>query len=159
MVGPSADDVRKTNMITLASAHVVYVEAVRAAYGQEGLDRVGEANRLHGIELGKAGLKDGGLRKGDLSSIFDFFVAAHPYFGFELELTDATNDSVELKVLACPWIDTFRALQANEDVCHWVCKMDEGIAQALDPELRMSLPKCMMRGDEFCIYRWDKEAD
>ncbi len=153
---PTADDVRKVGMSTVAAAHVVYVETVRAEFGEKGLEALAEANRLHGIELGEDGIKSGGLRKGDFRSIYEFFAAAHPFFGFELEITDISDRLIDLKVTACPWIDTFRAKGANEDICHWVCKIDEGIAQAVDSDLIMSIPLCMMRGDNHCIYRWQK---
>ncbi len=143
-------------MVTLASAHAIYVEAVRKSMGGKGLTTIGEANRLHGIELGKAGIKEGGLRKGDLKSIIEFFIAAHPYFGFEIELQKATDKELEMKVTYCPWIDTFKAEHAGQDICDWVTKMDEGIGQAVDPKAKMTLPKCMMRGDEYCVYRYSK---
>lgn len=153
---PSADEVRIVGMSTVAAAHTVYVETVREKFGEPGLEALGEANRLHGLELGEQGVKDGGLRKGDLKSIYEFFAAAHPFFGFELEITELNDEQIDLKVTACPWIDTFRAKGANEDICHWVTKIDEGIAQAVDPELSMTVPKCMMRGDDHCIYHWSK---
>ncbi len=156
MEEPSADDVRVVGMSTVAAAHVVYVETVRETFGEKGLEALAEANRLHGLKLGEQGVKDGGLRKGDFTSIRDFFAAAYPYFGFVLEMTDVSDRLLDLKVTACPWIDTFRAKGANEDICHWVTKIDEGIAQAVDSDLSMTVPMCMMRGDEYCIYRWEK---
>jgi hypothetical protein len=143
-------------MSTVAAAHSVYVETVREKFGILGLEALGEANRLHGLELGEQGLIDGGLRKGDLRSIHEFFAAAYPYFGFELELIDVTDRLIDIKVTSCPWIDTFRAKGAKDDICDWVTKIDEGIAQAVDSELTMSVAKCMMRGDDYCIYRWEK---
>jgi predicted hydrocarbon binding protein len=156
MEKPSPEDVRAVGMSTVAAAHAVYVEIVRAKFGEEGLEALGEANRIHGLELGKQGVRDGGLRKGDLKSIHEFFAAAYPFFGFELELVDVSDDKIDVKVTACPWIETFRAKGANKDICHWVTKIDEGIAQAVDPALSMTVPKCMMRGDDYCIYRWAK---
>ena len=156
MSSPSADDVRKTSMVTVASAHAVYIEAVRKTSGEKGLRAVGEANRLHGLELGKAGVASGGLKKGDLKSIYEFFQAAHPYFGFEIELLKATNRELEMKVTYCPWIETFKSKGAGTDICNWVCRMDEGIGQAVDSKLAMTIPKCMMRGDAHCIYRYQK---
>lgn len=156
MSSPSADDVRKASMVTVASAHAVYIEAVRTASGEKGLKAVGEANRLHGLELGKTGLAGGELRKDDLRSIYEFFRAAHPYFGFEIELLKATNHELEMRVTYCPWIETFKSEGAHSDICSWVCKTDEGIGQAVDPKLRMSIPKSMMRGDPYCVYRYQK---
>jgi hypothetical protein len=156
MAKPSADDVRKASMVTLASAHAVYVEATREIAGDDGLKKLGEANRLHGIELGNDAIKAGSLRRGDLSSIYEMFQAAHPFFGFELSILESTDDKLDVKVTYCPWIKTFRAKNAGSDICHWVCKMDEGIGQAVDPDTRMTLPKCMMRGDDYCIYRWER---
>ena len=153
---PTADDVRKSSMITLANAHTVYVEAVRKTMGKKGLEVIGEENRVHGLELGKEGIRAGGLREGDLMSLYEFFDAAHPYFGFELEIQRHTDTAFELKVTACPWIDAFRAKGAGEDICEWVCKIDEGIGQAVDPDVHLTIPKCMMRGDDHCIYRWAK---
>lgn len=153
---PSADDVRIVGMSTVAAAHTVYVETVREKFGKPGLEALGEANRIHGLELGEQSVKDGGLRKGDLRSIYEFFAGAYPYFGFELELIEVTDQLIDVKVTGCPWIDTFRAKGANEDICHWVTKIDEGIAQAVDSSLSMKVPKCMMQGDDHCIYRWEK---
>lgn len=156
MKTPTADDVRKNSMIVVASAHAVYIETARKSAGKKGLKAIGEANRIHGLELGNAGIKEGGLRKGDPKSIFDFFDSAHPYFGFDLELLQASSSVLEMKVNYCPWLETFKAKNAGEDICEWVCRMDEGIGQAVDPDLKMTLTKCMMRGDGYCIYRYSK---
>ena len=157
MPGPSADDVRRASMTTLAETHTVYVETVRKSWGEEGLRILGEANRLHGLELGKAAVEQGGLRLGDYKSLFEFFDGAHPYFGFELSISGMTDKSFDLKVTYCPWLDGFRGKGASPDICEWVTKIDEGIGQAVDPEFRMIIPKCMMRGDDHCIYRWEKD--
>lgn len=143
-------------MVTVASAHAVYVEAVRRMAGEKGLEQLGEANRLHGLQLGEDAIRAGSLRRGDMMSIFEMFDAAHPYFGFDLSVLESTNSRLDIKVTKCPWIKTFKAKNAGSDICYWVCKMDEGIGQAVDSDLTMSLPKCMMRGDEYCIYRWEK---
>jgi len=156
MTNPTADDVRKANMFTLGSAHAVYVEVVRKNFGRKGLEALGEANRLHGLELGQGGIRNGGLRKGDLGSIDGFFRGGGPYFGFEIQPSKVTKDSMEMKVTGCPWIEAFKAKKAGSDICEWVCKIDEGIAQAVDPALKLTLTKCMMRGDSHCIYRFSK---
>ncbi|MBY8996544.1 MAG: L-2-amino-thiazoline-4-carboxylic acid hydrolase [Candidatus Thorarchaeota archaeon] len=157
MSDPSADDVRRANMNTLAATHVIYVEAIRRLMGDEGLKAIGEVNRLHGLKLGKDGIEQGSLRKGDLRSIFDFFDGAHPFFGFELSIGTSTDKSFNLKVTYCPWIESFKTQDAGSDICEHVTKIDEGIGQVVDPDVSMSIPKCMMRGDDHCIYRWEKE--
>jgi len=144
-------------MATLADAHVVYIEAIRKFWGKDGLERLGEENKVHGLGLGRAALESGDLRKGDLKSIFDFFDSAHPYFGFELSISKLTDKQFDLKVTKCPWVETFKSREAGADICWWVTKMDEGIGQVVDPDVKMTLPMCMMRGDDYCIYRWEKE--
>jgi hypothetical protein len=156
MTEPTADEVRKTTQSVVASAHTVYVETARECCGEAGLEAIAAANIIHGRELGEDAVKLGGLRRGDLKSIYEFFEAGHPYFGFELEIEEATDTKLDLKVTSCPWIDTFRARGASEDICYWVTKIDEGIGHAVDPELAMTLPMCMMRGDDHCIYRFEK---
>ena len=157
MPDPSADEVRRASMTTIAETHTIYVESVRSLMGEDGLKAIGEANRLHGLELGRAGVEQGSLRVGDYRSIFEFFDGAHPYFGFELAIADLTDKRFDLKVTYCPWLEGFKGKGASSDICEWVTKIDEGIGQAVDPELRMTIPKCMMRGDDHCIYRWEKE--
>jgi predicted hydrocarbon binding protein len=157
MSNPNADDVRRANMSTLADTHAIYVEAIRTMMGKEGLDAIGEVNRQHGLELGKAAIKQGSLRSGDLHSIFEFFDAAHPYFGFELSIGAESEKCFELRVRSCPWIESFKARGAEPDICEYVTKIDEGIGQAVDSNVTLSIPKCMMRGDDHCIYRWEKE--
>jgi hypothetical protein len=157
MSNPSADDVRRANMNTLADTHAIYVEAIRRLMGDEGLKAISEVNRLHGLELGKAGIKQKTLKKGDLRSLFAFFDDAYPFFGFELSISDYTSKKFDLKVTYCPWLESFKARGAALDICEYVTKIDEGIGQAVDPDVKMSIPKCMMRGDDYCIYRWEKE--
>jgi predicted hydrocarbon binding protein len=157
MSNPGADDVRRTNMHTLADTHAIYMEAIRRLMGKKGLDAISEVNRHHGFELGRAAIKQGSLRSDDLHSIFEFFNAAHPYFGFELSIESESEKCFELKVTSCPWIESFKAKGAGPDICEYVTKIDEGIGQAVDSDVTMSIPKCMMRGDEHCIYRWEKE--
>ncbi len=157
MPDPSADDVRRTSMNTLAETHAIYVESVRNLMGEEGLKAIGEANRLHGLELGKTGVEQGSLKVGDYGSIFEFFDGAHAFFGFDLAISDLTDKRFDLKVTYCPWLEGFKGKSASSDICEWVTKIDEGIGQAVDPELRMTIPKCMMRGDDHCIYRWEKK--
>ncbi|MHA1948635.1 MAG: L-2-amino-thiazoline-4-carboxylic acid hydrolase [Candidatus Thorarchaeota archaeon] len=157
MPEPSAYDVRKASMTTLAETHAIYVEAVRSMKGQEGLKIIGEANRLHGLELGRAAVEQGNLRIGDYKSIFEFFDGGHPYFGFELSIGEMTDRRFDLKVTYCPWFEGFKGKSAGADVCEWVTKIDEGIGQVVDPEFRMTIPKCMMRGDDHCIYRWERD--
>ena len=152
---PTPEEVRDVNMANLAAAHAVYVEAVREVFGSEGLEVIREANRLRGLDIGREAIRNGELREHDLESIFHFFERATPFFGFGLELVSVDDRHLELKVTRCPWLDTFQTM-AQEDICEWVCAMDEGIGQAVDPELRFTLPRCMMRGDPWCIYRWEK---
>ncbi|MFW9809190.1 MAG: L-2-amino-thiazoline-4-carboxylic acid hydrolase [Candidatus Thorarchaeota archaeon] len=144
-------------MTTLAETHTIYVEAIRSLMGEDGLKAIGEANRLHGLELGKNAVEQGDLRVGDFRSIYEFFEGAHSYFGFKLSIEELTDKRFDLKVTYCPWLEGFKNKNASSDICWWVTKIDEGIGQAVDPDLRMTLPKCMMRGDEYCIYRWEKE--
>lgn len=153
---PTADEVRKSSMATLADTHVVYIEAVREIVGHKGLKMIGEANRSHGIKLGMNAIQNGNLRRGDLKSIYDFFKAAHPFFGFELEIDDITDTKLDLKITYCPWLDSFKARGAHSDICKWVTLIDDGIGKAVDPELCLTLTSCMMRGDDYCIYRWSK---
>lgn len=157
MLEPSADDVRRASMTTLAETHAIYVETVRGLIGQEGLKAIGEANRLHGLELGRAAVEQGNLRVGDYKSIFEFFDGGHPFFGFELSIGEMTDRRFDLKVTYCPWVEGFKGKSAGSDVCEWVTKIDEGIGQVVDPEFRMTIPKCMMRGDDHCIYRWERD--
>ena len=157
MSNPSADDFRRANMNTLADAHAIYVEAIRSLMGDEGLKAISEVNRLHCLELGKAGIEQRTLRKGDFRSIFEFFDGGRPYFGFDLSIGALTDKRFDLKVTSCPWIESFKARGAGSDLCEYVTKIDEGIGQVVDPDVSMSIPKCMMRGDDHCIYRWVTE--
>ncbi len=46
MSNPTANDVRKASMKTLADAHVVYIEAVRKLMGEEGLKAIGDVHKF-----------------------------------------------------------------------------------------------------------------
>ena len=64
------------------------------------------------------------------------------------------------KVEKCPYLRHYRAvgvLPGMPYICDVVCRADDGVGKTFNPRLKFSLPKCMARGDEYCIYEWKED--
>lgn len=80
---------------------------------------------------------------------------------FEFEHLELDDTSFSIKVTKCPSIDTWKALgiiPAIPDICDLLCHADNGVGIVYNPRLRLSLIKCMAKGDPYCIYLW-KEVE
>jgi hypothetical protein len=66
------------------------------------------------------------------------------------------SDSVfEVRVNECLWASTFRAADAADLGYSWVCHPDVAMAEAFNPDMRLSRDRTLMQGASHCNHRWE----
>ena len=80
---------------------------------------------------------------------------------FDIKHVKLDDKSFVMKVTHCPYVKTWKTLRIIDsvpDLCDLLTEGDNGVGIVFNPRLRMTLTKCMMRGDPYCIYSW-KEVE
>ena len=75
------------------------------------------------------------------------------------EVMEDTDEKFKLRCNRCIWAETFRKLNFDgENGYQTACRADFSIANALSPNITLSLKKTLMQGDEFCelCYKWEE---
>jgi hypothetical protein len=144
------------------------IKGIVEKYGDEGRkiikDAVFKACRWQTKKtLGKSGITQKGTK-----ALADFGypdvtqsreIGDHGVFDYKRVKLDDKNFAI--KVTRCPYLKTWKALNILEsvpDLCDLLTHGDEGVSSVFNPKLRLTLPKCMSKGDAYCIYWW-KEID
>ena len=86
-------------------------------------------------------------------------IGDHGVFDYKRIKLDDKNFAI--KVTRCPYLKTWKALGILEsvpDLCDLLTHGDEGVSSVFNPNLRLTLPKCMSKGDDYCIYWWKEEG-
>lgn len=76
---------------------------------------------------------------------------------FDIEHLKLDDKSFAMKVTRCPYIETWKTVGVIDSVpnlCDMLTEGDNAIGMVFNPRLRMTLTKCMTRGDSYCIYSW-----
>jgi hypothetical protein len=71
-----------------------------------------------------------------------------------LDVTEETDEALEIKVTECLWAKTFRANGAADIGYAAICHPDFAHAQGFNPKISMTRTKCLMQGDVCCNHRW-----
>jgi len=80
---------------------------------------------------------------------------------FDYDHAKLDDKSFAIKVTNCPYVKTWKALgilDSVPDLCNLLTHGDEGVSSVFNPRLRLTLTKCMSKGDPYCIYLW-KEVE
>jgi hypothetical protein len=63
----------------------------------------------------------------------------------------------DLKVNSCPYVKTWKEtgiIARCPDLCDLLTEGDNGVSSIFTQNHRMTLTKCMTKGDPYCIYSW-----
>ena len=74
------------------------------------------------------------------------------------EFEEDSDRVIEVRVSACLWEKTFREAGASDLGYVTFCCTDIGFFEDLDPKVRLSRTKCLMKGDDYCNHRWVLEG-
>jgi hypothetical protein len=76
---------------------------------------------------------------------------------YDLEHAKLEDKRFDLKVNFCPYAKTWKDLGIIDrvpDLCDMLTEGDNGVSVVFAPDLRMTLTKCITKGDPYCIYSW-----
>jgi hypothetical protein len=69
---------------------------------------------------------------------------------------EASSTRAVLRTTRCPLADAFRALGRPEVGYRFKCSQDFHVATGYDPTMRLTIPKCLMRGEGECIHEFER---
>lgn len=128
---------------------VLAVQAVRAVYGDAGVETIRRAFAESWAEAGKERAKaspDNSLRS-FCSAIEQICIGSHEWT--KVEDSDARQ---AYRFTRCMWAEAFRELEA-EDIGYWVlCQGDSAMASSFNPMIGFSRTKTLMMGDDCCDH-------
>jgi hypothetical protein len=78
---------------------------------------------------------------------------------YKIKHLKVTDKNFVIKVTYCPYVKAWKALgiiDAVPDLCDILTEGDNGVSVVFNPRLRMTLKKCMTRGDPYCVYSWEE---
>jgi len=76
---------------------------------------------------------------------------------FDMEHAHLDQKHFDLKVNFCPYVKTWKEtgiINRCPDLCDLLTEGDNGVSFVFTPKHRMTLTKCMTKGDPYCIYSW-----
>lgn len=76
---------------------------------------------------------------------------------YDMEHAHLDEHRFDLKVNCCPYVKTWKEagiIDRCPDLCDLLTEGDQGVSDVFAPRLRLSLTKCMSKGDPYCIYSW-----
>jgi hypothetical protein len=161
------DDLQKESVIEQFSSIVgLLAKGVIERFGDDGRKVVENACLESGRYVAQRFIESRGIKEMGTAAL-----AKHIYPAADSQLTwvDEFGKFTHLKldekhfafrVEKCPYLKHYRAigvLPAMPYICDLICKADAGVGKTFNPRLNFSLPKCMARGDEYCIYEWKED--
>jgi hypothetical protein len=69
-------------------------------------------------------------------------------------LLKKTDKELEVRINKCWYAEIYRKLKAEDIGYSLVCQMDPSMNKVLNPKIKLSRPKMLMKGDECCIFRY-----
>lgn len=159
MSEPSREEVRKVLMEASASTHATYVRMVMEAFGEKGYEALIRANKKTGILRGHSLLKKKAIKDKNMKAFVQYLVDMNPYLGFKFSILEQSERKAILRVTYCPWFKTWKSMDMFPEICEIVTKIDEGMAQAVNPKICLKIGTSLMRGDSHCDYIFEEKGD
>lgn len=98
----------------------------------------------------------------DMAHFSQFLKAylASPPFNTALknQITEESEKVVEVTHSKCLFAEIFREMDASDIGYALECAASDTAAKAFNPNMKATIPKCLMKGDDCCIERFELEA-
>lgn len=75
---------------------------------------------------------------------------------FEWRLVSESAAHLEFRVTSCPYATRMRELGAADLGFAYYCAYDVGFCQGLDPTIRFTRTRTLMKGDDCCDHRYER---
>lgn len=152
----TGEEVRKKLWVNQAAVLGFLVNTIVKKFGDEGREAFIEAARNAGFFLASTYLKQQKIKESGTRDFAQFISSGSD---FKLETIELTDKRWLVKVTYCPLLETWKAMGALSEICDLICTADEGMAQAFNPKLSLTLQKTMCRGDPYCLYLFEEKKE
>ncbi len=126
-------------------------------HGEEGRQLIYDAMKKTGEYMAESYLNANKDAKKGLDGIIE-------YYGLEtlpetMKLLERTESKYKLKISDCAYLKVWRdidILPVVPDICDMIAAFDDVVTGIFDPKIRLATPKAMGKGDDCCIYYYEK---
>jgi predicted ArsR family transcriptional regulator len=124
-------------------------------FGGKGLEVLSAAyEEAGGRENGSKIAKTLHIDNTDLPAAISIVETLCIIFGIHSISNDESRDRITLTLDACPFEDTLKLYRAS--LCTYYLR---GLVHAINPEVRIKIPKKICEGDKNCIFQFSCESD
>jgi len=135
--------------------------AGRARLFRQLVDRFGddvlEIVSLHTIGTTRTRLRQANLARRDLEAVMEL-LWDRMVEGAHFEVLVRTPHFLALRVTRCPFAEEMRRLGAADIGDAFYCAYDHGFCQGLNPAIRFTRTRTLMRGDDCCDHTYELPA-
>ena len=138
----------RSKMLNSAVPLVKAVRAIKAKYGDEGVETIHKVFKEHAIERGRKMTRgaESNTLKAFCSALETGCTGSHEWI--KLEDTDKRQS---YRFTRCLWAEIFNELGAR-DIGFWWCEGDEPIASVFNPAIGFQRTRTLMEGDDCCDH-------
>lgn len=112
---------------------------------------------VQNVELMKGDLPDRSMKS--LTQMMEGVMSVPPYSETHTtEFTEKTDTALEMKYSRCIYSELFKKMDATELGYVCICSPSKDFATAFNPKMEFKNPKNMMKGDDYCIERFELKA-
>jgi hypothetical protein len=152
------EGLKETMAIYLASL----IREVVRAFGEKGQELIKEAARKGGLWQGEKYIREHGIQERGTKAFADFYNRMSDVELFKIRADKPSERSFVIRTNVCPYVSIWRQMGiAGElpEFCVWATYYDLGLAQAFNPNLKIRLPRDMLRGDCECVYEFVEDPE
>jgi hypothetical protein len=152
------EGLKETMAIYLASL----VREVVRAFGDKGKEVIKEAARKGGLWQGEKYIREHGIQERGTKAFADFYNRMSDVELFKIRADQASEKSFVIRANVCPYVGIWREMGIAAELpefCVLATYYDLGLAQAFNPNLRIRLPRDMLRGDCECVYEFLEDPE
>lgn len=138
-----------------------FVKALKEKYGEDGLELSRQVMRFLGRKYAEEMIKELNITPGN-ADILDFYKIEggwDPSIGYECKLLQLNRKKFHIYYSACPLVDIWKSIDAPKEMCQIYAYFDIGVAEVLNPKIKVSNPTSLYEGDDHCDFIVTLEND
>ena len=157
MTEPTIKNVQKELWENFAIVTGFMTMKVIEKFGDEGRSAIKEAMSQAGNYKSSKQLGDKPVgERGGTRALAESMSKGSQITGFEFETIELSDKKYSIRVSKCPIAQAWKDMNGPSELCDLLAIYDEGIAKSFNPDLSLTLPKHMLKGDPYCEYIFDE---
>ena len=131
-----------------------FVKMLKEKYGEEGIKLACEVMRFLGRKYAEEKVKELNITPGK-ADVLDFYKIEggwDPSMEYKFKLLELNKKKFHIYYTACPLVDIWKSIGAPEEICQIYAYFDVGVAEVLNPKMKVSNPTSLYKGDDHCDF-------